>query len=154
MKTMGFTRLGLVRPSRLALPDNPMAKKMAVKSEEILGACDLFDNLDEALAGIDVVVATTSHRGVSYVTSPVALSLALMKRTRLGQSCAILFGNEKTGLAAADLKKADLLLRIPMVAPQPSVNLAQCVQIVAYQLLQSALVEQERLHESAGATNE
>ena len=32
IKTMGFTRLGLVKPGRLAVPEHEMAVKMAVKS--------------------------------------------------------------------------------------------------------------------------
>ena len=54
---------------------------------------------------------------------------------------AIVFGNEKTGLAPEDLQRSDLLVRIPMAADQPSINLAQAVQIVAYELLLRALEE-------------
>ena len=32
IKTMGFSEIGLVKPSRLASTDHPMAEKMAVKS--------------------------------------------------------------------------------------------------------------------------
>lgn len=147
LKTMGFTRLGLVRPSRLALPDSPMARKMAVKSGDVLAQSQLFDNLDEALVGTDLVVATTSRRGVSYVASPRVIAHTLLKSAARGQCAAVLFGNEKTGLSAADLKQADLLLRIPIAADQPSVNLAQCVQIIAYQFFQTALAEYETQRE-------
>ena len=44
-----------------------------------------------------------------------------------------MFGNEKTGLAQDELQRSDLLVRIPMAADQPSINLAQAVQILAYE---------------------
>jgi tRNA C32,U32 (ribose-2'-O)-methylase TrmJ len=53
------------------------------------------------------------------------------------------FGNEKTGLTSKELGRAELMLRIPMAADQPSVNLAQAAQIVAYELLCVALAQRE-----------
>ena len=51
----------------------------------------------------------------------------------------MLFGNEKTGLSAEEIANAQRCLRIPMVADQPSINLAQAVQLVAYELFVAAL---------------
>jgi tRNA C32,U32 (ribose-2'-O)-methylase TrmJ len=50
-----------------------------------------------------------------------------------------LFGNEKTGLASDEVELAGAALRIPMAADQPSINLAQAVQLVAYELFVAAL---------------
>ncbi len=140
IKTMGFTRLGLVRPGRLASPDHPMARKMAVKSLDVLEQTRVFDNLDEALVGNDLVVATTSRRGVKGARPPRQLASELLDACERGHHIGIVFGNEKTGLGVADLAKAELKLRIPMAADQPSVNLAQATQVVAYELFYSALV--------------
>lgn len=139
LKTMGFTRLGLVRPGKLAYPEHLMARKMAVKSLDVLEQCETFDNLDEALVGHALVVATTSRRGVSGVLSPRQLAERVLDVTERGQLVGIVFGNEKTGLTSAEMGRADVALRIPMAAAQPSVNLAQAVQVVAYELFSSAL---------------
>ncbi len=139
IKTMGFLSLALVKPGRLAVPDHEMALKMAVKSKDVLRAARIFPTLREALADFEVVVATTSRRGVSGVLQPRELARRLVELAGQQQRIAIVFGNEKTGLAAEEVAKATLAVRIPMAAPQPSVNLAQATQIIAYELLLAAL---------------
>ena len=139
MKAMGFSDLALVKPSRLCLPEHEMAFKMAVKSWDVLHGARLFDDLESAVSGFDLVVATTARRGVSGVFTPRRLAPAVVERAQRGERTVILFGNEKTGLGEHELALATEALRIPMVADQPSVNLAQAVQIVAYELLVTAL---------------
>lgn len=139
LKTMGFDALTLFKPSRLAVPQHEMAFKMAVKSWDVLYGAKRVDSLDEALHGADVVLATTSRRGVSGVLSPRTAALELFELAARGGRARILFGNEKTGLSEDELARATHFVRIPMVADQPSINLAQAVQIVAYELLATAL---------------
>jgi TrmH family RNA methyltransferase len=139
IKTMGFSEIGLVKPSRLASIDHPMAEKMAVKSTDVLQGASIFDNLDEAVVGFELVVATTSRRGVSGVVGPEAVAEKLVLLANAGKRGCIVFGNEKSGLTSEELGRADLYLRIPMAAEQPSINLAQAVQIVSYQLFRAAL---------------
>jgi len=143
IKTMGFTQLGLVRPSRLAHPDHPMALKMAVKSLDVLQRIELFENLDEALVGSGLVIATTSRRGVSGVLSPSEIARRVHARAEAGHTVSIVFGNEKTGLTKGEISQSEVLLRIPMAADQPSINLAQATQIVAYELFRYALEQRQ-----------
>jgi TrmH family RNA methyltransferase len=139
MKAMGFSDLALVKPSRLALPSHEMAQKMAVKSWDVLDGARIVSDAAEALDGASLVVATTSRRGVSGVVSPRAFAIRAVECARAGQRIAILFGNEKSGLSETDRALAGTSLRIPMVADQPSLNLAQAVQLVAYELYVAAL---------------
>ncbi|HMR08126.1 MAG TPA: RNA methyltransferase [Polyangiaceae bacterium] len=139
IKTMGFTSLCLVKPGKIAVPDHPMAQKMAVKSRDVLDAAQVCARLEDALAGADCVVVTTSRNGVSGATGPRQIGQALARRAARGERVAILFGNEKTGLSAELVDSADYRLRIPMAGDQPSVNLAQATQLVAYELLMAAL---------------
>lgn len=147
IKTMGFSRLALVKPGRLAVPEHEMALKMAVKSRDVLEAAGRFQSLSEALRGVDWVVVTTSRRGVSGVRSPRDLSHESCARAAEGRSIAFVFGNEKTGLAEEDFELGHARLRIPIAADQPSINLAQATQIVAYELFVTAL----ELRRAAGA---
>jgi TrmH family RNA methyltransferase len=140
MKTMGFRRLVLVRPGRMAVPQHLMAKKMAVKSLDVLDATITHKTLDAALEGIDVAFATTSHSGVSYVESPVDASQDILRLVDRGKQVALVFGNEKSGLDRQQLERCSRFIRIAMAAEQPSINLAQTVQILAYQLLATAMV--------------
>jgi TrmH family RNA methyltransferase len=139
MKAMGFSDLALVKPSRLALPSHEMAQKMAVKSWDVLDGAEIVDDAAKALAGASLVVATTSRRGVSGVVSPRAFAARAVECAEAGQRIAILFGNEKSGLSDTDRALAGTSMRIPMVADQPSINLAQAVQLVAYELYVAAL---------------
>jgi TrmH family RNA methyltransferase len=139
IKTMGFTRLCLVKPGKIALPDHPMAQKMAVKSRDVLDAATVWSQLEEALNGADCIVMTTSRNGVSGATGPRQIAPELVERAAQGARVAVLFGNEKTGLSADLVASADYRLRIPMAGDQPSVNLAQATQLVAYELLLAAL---------------
>jgi TrmH family RNA methyltransferase len=139
IKTMGFDDLVLVRPSRLAVPEHEMAFKMSVRAWDVLHAARRPEGLEAALVGRDHVLATSSHRGLSGVlTAREAASFVVAEAAR-GKTSAILFGNEKTGLSADELGRATQLVRIPMVGDQPSINLAQAVQLVAYELFVTAL---------------
>jgi len=139
LKTMGFSDLVLVKPSRLAVPEHEMAFKMAVRSWDVLHAARRTETLEQAVHGVDLVVATSSHRGISGVLTARQAAREIVRRSAGGERSAVLFGNEKTGLAAEELSGAGLCLRIPMVADQPSINLAQAVQLVAYELFIAAL---------------
>lgn len=141
LKAMGFSDLALVRPSRLAVPQHDMAFKMAVKSWDVLNACRIYGDVSEAVAGFDAVIATTARRGVSGVFTPRQLGPLLVSAAGRGERTAILFGNEKTGLGEDEMAAAGRSLRIPMAADQPSINLAQAVQIVVYELFIAALAD-------------
>lgn len=138
IKTMGFLGLDLVKPGRLAVPNHEMALKMAVKSRDVLRGARSFESIDEAVCDRALVVTTTSRSGVSGVLQPREAAERMVAATAEGRRVAILFGNEKSGLTAEEVDQATFSIRIPMAAPQPSINLAQAAQIIAYELLVAA----------------
>ncbi|HEX7672424.1 MAG TPA: RNA methyltransferase [Polyangiaceae bacterium] len=139
IKTMGITSLVLVKPGRLAVPDHEMAIKMAVKSWDVLEAATQVGTLDEALDGVDWAFATTARRGISGIIAPRRAAEIAAARAVRGERVAFVFGNEKTGLSAEDSALCQERIRIPMAADQPSINLAQAVQLVAYELFVTGL---------------
>lgn len=143
MKAMGFTRIDIVNPSRLALPSHPMAQKMAVKSWDVLDSAQLLDNVDEAIVGADLVIGTTARSGVSGVFSPSKIAPRLLSAAQNKKKIVFLFGNEKSGLTSAELDRCDFSIRVPIAASQPSLNLAQAMQVITYQLFNAALEERE-----------
>src|ERR1700749_1918025 len=70
IKTMGITDLVLVKPGRLAVPEHEMARKMSVKSWDVLDRARRVESLAEGIASVSCVFATTSRRGVSGIISP------------------------------------------------------------------------------------
>jgi TrmH family RNA methyltransferase len=139
MKTMGISGLVLVKPGRLAVPEHEMARKMAVKSLDVLDGAVRCATLAEALGGVALSFATTAKRGVSGVVSPRHAAELAVRAAARGKRVAFVFGNEKTGLSADDSALCGERMRIPMAADQPSINLAQAVQLVAYELFIAGL---------------
>jgi tRNA (cytidine32/uridine32-2'-O)-methyltransferase len=76
---------------------------------------------------------------VSGVIAPRQAAILTLERAARGEKVAFVFGNEKTGLAQDDVDACDRRIRIPMAADQPSVNLAQSVQLMAYELFLAGL---------------
>jgi tRNA (cytidine32/uridine32-2'-O)-methyltransferase len=144
LKTMGFTRLLLVKPGKMAEPSHVMAQKMAVKSLDVLQGTPPLADLGSALEGVSFTYATTARRGVSGVLTARRAAQDAVQRAARGERIAFVFGNEKTGLAEEDLYRAQAQVRIPMAADQPSINLGQAVQLMAYELFVSALEARER----------
>lgn len=144
IKTMGFTQLTLIKPGRLAVPEHEMAFKMAVKAWDVLNDARREEDIAGAIADVTLVLATTARRGFSGVIQPREAAERAVLHAASGGKVAFLFGNEKTGLSEADHAWATLHVRIPMAADQPSVNLAQATQIIAYELFVTALAERTR----------
>ena len=145
IKTMGFLQLALVKPGRLAVPEHEMAFKMAVRAWDVLNEARRADDLPSALLDTDLVFATTARRGFSGVIQPREAAARAVAHAASGGKIAFLFGNEKTGLSVDEHEVANFHVRIPMAADQPSINLAQAVQLIAYELLVEALAERARL---------
>jgi tRNA (cytidine32/uridine32-2'-O)-methyltransferase len=143
LKTMGFHRLSLVRASRLAVPEHPMAFKMSVRAWDVLHTTTRHETLDAALAGADLVLATSSRSGLSGCLTAREAAELVNDEVARGRTARILFGNEKSGLSNEELERSHVRLRIPMAGEQPSINLAQAVQLVAYELYVTALARRQ-----------
>lgn len=142
-KTMGIVRLCLVSPGRLAVPESEMAFKMAVRAWDVLERARVCSTLSEALRGAGSVYATTARRGQRGLLTPRQAAQSALRDTDQGKHVAVVFGNEKTGLSSADLDLCAHRIRIPMAADQPSVNLAQSCQLIAYEWFLAGLEARE-----------
>lgn len=140
IKTMGFERLILVKPSRIAVPEHVMARKMAVKALDVLDSASRVSEPEQVLSTDCIRFGTTSRRGVSHVQSPRDAARSIVELSASSRSVAVLLGNEKTGLDSQHLDRCHHVIRIPMAADQPSINLAQAVQILAYEIFVAALL--------------
>ncbi len=133
--TMGFDRLVLVRPR--AKPDAKEALDLAVEAHFVLEKAKIFKTLDEALADSHRVVGTTRrkrHYQKEFVTPKQFAGWA--QKIAPEEKISILFGTEDSGLSNEELSLCNFLVAIPANPKFASLNLAQAVQIVAYELFQ------------------
>ena len=132
MKNMGLSQLVLVRPR--CFPD-PEASARASGATDVLAGARVVGTLLEGIADCGLVVATTARdrdQNVRVLDVRDAAARAVAEAAR--GPVAVLFGNERTGLSNDELSLAHLLLRIPTDPGYASLNLAQAVQIVCYEL--------------------
>lgn len=137
LRVFGFENLILVDPHPLADPALENARKLAVGAGDILERAKVIPSVHEL--STEILVATTSRRGVSGVLSPRELALALIEKLVESQGVALVFGGERAGLRKAEVDLCPWVCRIPMAGNQPSVNLAQAVTILLYELYLAAL---------------
>ena len=136
MKTMGLARLFLVRPRRF--PD-PEARAMASGALDVLDSARACADLDEALAGTTFSVALSARpRELSHASLEARDAAREAFEAARHGAVAIVFGNETVGLTNAEIMRCSLLARIPASEDYASLNLAQAVQVMAYELRMAA----------------
>jgi tRNA/rRNA methyltransferase len=133
LKNMGFDDLRVV--GRTSLNDRE-ATAMAVHADDVLASAKVFEELTDALADCSLAVGTTSRRG-GYRSRATPLRPAAAELAALASSnkIAIIFGREDRGLTNRELKLCNRLITIPTAPEYPSLNLAQAVMVVAYELM-------------------
>lgn len=133
LKNMGFARLALVAPA--ADPTDPEALRMAYGAQEVLTRARVFPTLAAAVARCRYVVGTTArvHRGYGPPADLAALAPEIRRRADRGR-VAILFGPEASGLANDEIALCQRLVAIAAAPRHASLNLAQAVMVVAYEL--------------------
>lgn len=137
IRTMGFTRLNLVAPHRFPHAD---ATAMAAGADAVLGDAVVTSALVEAVADCRLVLGCTARRrGVSLEElSPRQAAARALAASALGE-VAIVFGNERTGLENDELMSCHAAVHIPSAEDFSSLNLAQAVQVLAYELRMAML---------------
>jgi TrmH family RNA methyltransferase len=133
MANMGLERLVLVEP---AAQLGKIARAFAVGAGHVLECAERAPSVAAAVAPFARVVGTTSTRD-RQLAVPLLTARELPARLAAdppGSATALLFGPEVGGLTNDELALAGLVVHIPCSAVQPTLNLAQAVLIVAYEL--------------------
>ena len=153
MKTMGLSRLVLINPERFPHPD---AETFATGANDLLESALVCDTLDEALAGTIFAVASTArHRDLApEIVDCREASRRLVAEALTGE-VALIFGTERSGLTVNEVSRCQSIAIIPTNWAYSSLNLAQAVQVFAYELRMSAVgVQSYAQHVSELATHE
>jgi tRNA/rRNA methyltransferase len=131
LKVMGFGELVLVRPRSPDLPRHEEAVAMASGAADVLERARVVGSLAEALEGITYACATAmTPRDFGPPTWAPRERLPALAGE--GQLVAFVFGGERHGMANDDVWRCHACLSIPTDPAYGSLNLAQAVQLVAY----------------------
>lgn len=138
MKNFGLRDLRIVGAIDIARDE---CRQMAAGAHDVLEGAGRFETLDEATADRQLLVGTTArqrHRTTTETAAAAGPSLrAEAGRHRVG----ILFGREDRGLHADELALCHRVITVPVSSERASLNLAQAVLLVAYEIWQCAPVD-------------
>jgi tRNA (cytidine32/uridine32-2'-O)-methyltransferase len=155
MKTMGLLRLYLVSPKEFP---QQKAYEMAAGADDVLNSAIVTHSLEEALAGCQLIFATSARpRGIPLPGLTPSECAKLIAAQADDTEIAILFGREHAGLTNEELLKSHYHINIPSNPVYSSLNLAQAVQIIAYELrmkLLSPVNQTELTHDRLATADE
>ncbi len=133
MGNFALTQLRLVNP-RDGWP-NIAARRAAAGADHIIENVRLFATLDEAIADLDLVFATTarSHDQAKPVMGPEGAAREIQGHVAGGGKAGILFGRERAGLTNEEVARANRIITYPVNPGFASLNLAQAVLLMGYE---------------------
>jgi tRNA/rRNA methyltransferase len=136
IKVMGFDELMLVNPRYPDVLDHDETHAMASGATDVLARARVVGSLAEAVQGMQHLCATamTPRDFGPPVHAPRAHLPAVAATTT---SVAFVFGGERFGLGNDDVYRCHVCLSIPTAPGYGSLNLAQAVQLVAYEWRQA-----------------
>ncbi len=149
MKNFGLARLGIVAPPAWRGPGRSgeavsgredvltRARVLARRASDLLEAAEISVDARAALAEVSWVCGTTSRapEGRPRLT-PRELAAEVARRSELG-AVAVLFGEERRGLSDEELELCQAVCGIPTSAAYDSMNLAQAVAVLCYEISQA-----------------
>lgn len=137
MKVMGLSRLVLVDPR--IFPSGE-ATALASNADDVLAAATVVDSFTDAIAGCGLVLGCSGRpRALPMPTLDARAAAARALAEAGGHEVAVVFGREKTGLHDVEIRACHYLVSIPTSPIYDSLNLAQAVQVVCYEIRQAML---------------
>jgi tRNA/rRNA methyltransferase len=133
MRNVGLKELALVNPAGPSLHHD--AWVMAVHAHDVLEDALIFSHLADALADCTWVIGTTRRRGKERegVIDPRQMAAEIAEIIQQNK-VAVVFGPEDRGLTNRDLDLCQRLVNIPAHEAYGSLNLAQAVMIICYEI--------------------
>ncbi len=126
MANFGLSDLRLVAP-RDGWP-NRKALEMAASASVLVENAKIFKTLEEAIADLEFLYATTArNREVDKKT-------ITSRQIKLHKNTGFVFGAERTGLTNEELSLCDEIISIAVDEKFKSINLAQSVAIICYEV--------------------
>src|SRR5215470_888017 len=138
MGNFALTHLRIVNP-RDGWP-SISANRAAAGADHILEQVELFDTVDQAIADLDLLFATTAraHDQAKPVVGPEAAVREVVAHVGDGGKAGILFGRERWGLTNEEVARANRIVTFPVNPGFASLNLAQAVLLIGYEWFKRA----------------
>jgi tRNA/rRNA methyltransferase len=139
MKTMGIEDLWLVAPKQPAPQFESEAIALASGAFDVLQRARVVPTLQEAIADTTLAIAFTarkrelSHRHLAL--REAATEALGHLRSQAEAQVALVFGNEAMCLSNEQVAYCQLLASVPANPVYSSLNLAQTVQVAAYEMM-------------------
>src|SRR5712691_400607 len=133
MGNFALTRLRIVKP-RDGWP-NVSAQRATAGADQILERAELFDTVEQAVADLTLLFATTAraHDQAKPVVAPGEAARQIVKHVAGGGGAGILFGRERYGLQNEEVALANRIITFPVNPGFASLNLAQAVLLIGYE---------------------
>tara|TARA_B100000767_G_C19746269_1_gene528670 strand:- start:645 stop:1385 length:741 start_codon:yes stop_codon:yes gene_type:complete len=132
LKTMGFSRLYLVKPNNFPSPE---ANSLASGADDVLKKAIIVESLEDALIGVNYTVGFTARkRELTQPHENIRTTATKIFPMAEKNEVALLFGNEKNGLSNDEIKHCQILSFIDASKDYSSLNLSQAVQIVCHEI--------------------
>src|SRR6202012_4947700 len=135
MGNFALDRLRIVNP-RDGWP-NLAARRAAAGTDHILGRAELLDTVEQPVADLDLLFATTAraHDQAKPVMGPQAAAQEIVSHLATNSSggAGILFGRERAGLMNEEVALANRIITFPVNPGFASLNLAQAVLLMGYE---------------------
>jgi len=139
MKVMGLQNLHLVTPRTFPCAE---ATAMASGADDLLQRATVHESLESALEGCSLVLGTSARlRSLPMPQMDLRKAAESALAEHEGQDIAILFGMERYGLTNDEIQRCHQLVHIDTNPGYGSLNLAQAVQVMAYELRMAAIGE-------------
>jgi tRNA (cytidine32/uridine32-2'-O)-methyltransferase len=131
IRTMGYRQLVLVAPAQFPHEE---ATALAVGAADVLDTAVIVPDLVSAIGDCELVLGCTARRRAVQLPELTPRAAAARIAAAREAQVAIVFGNERTGLENDELMRCHAAVHIPAVPEFSSLNLAQAVQVLAYEL--------------------
>jgi len=145
IKTMGFHDLCLVAPRIPDVAQHPEAVALASGATDVLAAAGTMPTLADALAPVTLAFALTArprYLGPPACDIRVAADAARRHLAEVPDgTVAVVLGTERSGLTNDDIGLCQRVCHIPANAEYSSLNVAQALQLAAWELRYALLLE-------------
>ena len=126
IKNFDFKKLVIVNPKPIFPNDKILATSVGAK--DIINQSKKYDNLENALGKIDILIATSArfrNKNIKHI------NLEDLKKINFKKRVGFLFGSEASGLSNEEVSYANYTLQIPTNPDFKSLNLSHSLIIIA-----------------------
>jgi TrmH family RNA methyltransferase len=134
MKAMGLSDLRLVAPERFPVKEDQW---MATHATDVLNNAVIHERLEDAIGDCAAAFAL-SARPREWSPQVLDVRSAAVRAGQIDDKVAFVFGSEDAGLTNEEMFACQFLVHIPANPAFSSLNLAQAVQVVCYELFVAA----------------